>query len=154
MKLALSLHAPNDELRAELMPVNRRFPLRRADGGLPRATARPPRRRIFIEYLLLEGVNDSRRAGRRAGRLLLPHGRGGFHVNLIAYNPTPAGYRGLGPRRVAGVRGACSSRPGVRPPTAARTAATSTRPAASWPRATCGGAAAAQPRARAAASRG
>ena len=52
-------------------------------------------RRVFIEYLLLEGVNDSDADAVRLARLL--GARGGFHVNLIAYNPTAAGYRGPAP---------------------------------------------------------
>jgi 23S rRNA (adenine2503-C2)-methyltransferase len=91
VKLALSLHAPEDELRASLMPVTRRFPLARlmqACRDYRAATGR----RVFIEYLLLDGVNDSDADAVRLARLL--GARGGFHVNLIAYNPTAAGYTG------------------------------------------------------------
>ena len=88
VKLALSLHAPNDALRAELMPVTRRFPLEQlmqACAGYRERT----RRRIFVEYLLLDGVNDSDElADELAG--LLP--AAGYHVNLIAYNPTGSEY--------------------------------------------------------------
>ena len=58
MRLALSLHAPNDELRAELMPVNRRFPLAQLMAACRDYRARTGRR-IFVEYLLLDGVNDT-----------------------------------------------------------------------------------------------
>jgi len=91
VKLALSLHAPEDELRSSLMPVTRRFPLAKlmqACRDYRAATGR----RVFIEYLLLEGVNDSDADAVRLARLL--GARGGFHVNLIAYNPTAAGFKG------------------------------------------------------------
>jgi 23S rRNA (adenine2503-C2)-methyltransferase len=96
VKLALSLHAPNDTLRSELMPVTRRFPLEQ----LMRACARyreQTRRRIFIEYLLLDGVNDSDELADELADLLPASG---YHVNLIAYNPTGSGFRGSPPARV------------------------------------------------------
>ncbi|MCW2956265.1 MAG: radical protein [Thermoleophilia bacterium] len=89
VRLALSLHAPTDELRSELMPVNRRFPIARlmeACVQYQSATGRS----IFIEYLLLAGRNDSLEHARELARLLHAHAvpGAGFHVNLIAYNPT------------------------------------------------------------------
>jgi 23S rRNA (adenine2503-C2)-methyltransferase len=98
VKLALSLHAPNDRLRTELMPVTRRFPLARliaACRGYRAAT----RRRIFVEYLLLDGVNDSDELADELAELLPASG---YHVNLIAYNPTGSGYRASSSARVAG----------------------------------------------------
>jgi 23S rRNA (adenine2503-C2)-methyltransferase len=97
VKLALSLHAPTDELRRTLMPVNRRYPLAELMAACRRYREQT-NRRIFVEYLLLNGVNDSdREAGQLAGLLA----GGGFHVNLIAYNPTGAGYQASPPERVA-----------------------------------------------------
>jgi 23S rRNA (adenine2503-C2)-methyltransferase len=93
IKLALSLHAPDDELRGQLMPVTRRYPIAELMDACRRYRA-ATRRRVFIEYLLLEGVNDSRAHARALADLLRPHGRGAFHVNLIAYNPTAAGFQG------------------------------------------------------------
>jgi 23S rRNA (adenine2503-C2)-methyltransferase len=93
LKLALSLHAPDDELRGQLMPVTRRFPIAELMEACTRYRA-ATRRRIFVEYLLLEGVNDSRAHATALANLLRPHGRGAFHVNLIAYNPTAAGFKG------------------------------------------------------------
>ncbi len=93
IKLALSLHAPDDELRGQLMPVTRRYPIAELMDACRRYRA-ATRRRIFVEYLLLEGVNDSRAHARALADLLRPHGRGAFHVNLIAYNPTAAGFQG------------------------------------------------------------
>jgi 23S rRNA (adenine2503-C2)-methyltransferase len=101
VRLALSLHAPTDALRRELMPVTRRFPL----AGLMaacRAYRRATGRRIFVEYLLLDGVNDTDRNAAELAELL---GRDGFHVNLIAYNPTQAGYRASPPERVRAFAG-------------------------------------------------
>ena len=97
LRLALSLHAPNDELRTTLMPVTKRFPLARLMRACRDYRALTGRR-IFVEYLLLDGVNDSPAEAAQLARLL---GAGeGFHVNLIAYNPTAAGYRGSPPDRV------------------------------------------------------
>jgi 23S rRNA (adenine2503-C2)-methyltransferase len=99
IKLALSLHAPDDELRGQLMPVTRRYPIAALMDACRRYRA-ATRRRIFVEYLLLEGVNDSRAHARALADLLRPHGRGAFHVNLIAYNPTAAGFTASPPARV------------------------------------------------------
>ncbi|MGZ4430558.1 MAG: 23S rRNA (adenine(2503)-C(2))-methyltransferase RlmN, partial [Gaiellales bacterium] len=101
VKLALSLHAPNDELRATLMPVTRRFPLARLMAAC-RLYRERTRRRIFVEYLLLDGVNDTLELAEQLAGLLGPEG---FHVNLIAYNPTQAGYRASPQARVAGFAG-------------------------------------------------
>jgi 23S rRNA (adenine2503-C2)-methyltransferase len=96
VKLALSLHAPNDALRTQLMPVTRRFPLARLMAACADYRART-RRRIFVEYLLLEGVNDHLPLADDLAALLGPEG---FHVNLIAYNPTGSPYRASSPERV------------------------------------------------------
>jgi 23S rRNA (adenine2503-C2)-methyltransferase len=96
VKLALSLHAPNDALRSELMPVTRRFPLVRLMAACARYRERT-RRRIFVEYLLLDGVNDSDELADELAELLPP---AGYHVNLIAYNPTGSGFRGSPSARV------------------------------------------------------
>ena len=92
VKLALSLHAPDDELRSKLMPVTKRYPIAELMQACRRYREKT-RRRVFIEYLLLAGVNDSSqqaRAARRAARQAA--GPGAFHVNLIAYNPTGTEY--------------------------------------------------------------
>jgi 23S rRNA (adenine2503-C2)-methyltransferase len=96
LRLALSLHAPTDELRTTLMPVTKRYPLDRLMTACRDYRTRTGRR-VFVEYLLLDGVNDSRREAAQLARLL---GTDGFHVNLIAYNPTAAGYLGSPPGRV------------------------------------------------------
>jgi 23S rRNA (adenine2503-C2)-methyltransferase len=89
--LAVSLHATDDEARSRLMPVNRKYPL----GELMAALARyplPPRRRITIEYTLVQGRNDGLDQARRLVRLL-----SGLRVkvNLIPMNPIDAS--ALGP---------------------------------------------------------
>jgi 23S rRNA (adenine2503-C2)-methyltransferase len=98
LRLALSLHAPTDELRSELMPVTRRYPIERLMAACRDYRERTGRR-IFVEYLLLDGVNDSDREARALGRLLGPGPA--FHVNLIAYNPTASEYSASPQTRVA-----------------------------------------------------
>jgi 23S rRNA (adenine2503-C2)-methyltransferase len=82
--LALSLHAPNDELRARLMPVNDRYPLADVLAECRRYSALR-RRKVFIEYVMLAGINDSQAHARELAALL---DRRLFKVNLIPYNPT------------------------------------------------------------------
>jgi 23S rRNA (adenine2503-C2)-methyltransferase len=94
--LALSLHAPDDELRSQLMPVNDRFPLADVLAECRRYAALR-RRRVFIEYVMLAGINDSPLQGRALAKLL---GREDFKVNLIPYNPTGR-YGGSGRERIA-----------------------------------------------------
>jgi len=83
--LALSLHAPDDELRDTLVPVNTRWPVREVLGAAW-SYAEATGRRVSIEYVLINGVNDSRDRADLLARLL----RGRLtHVNLIPLNPTP-----------------------------------------------------------------
>jgi 23S rRNA (adenine2503-C2)-methyltransferase len=84
IRLALSLHAADAALRSELMPVNDRYPLSDVL-ALCRAHWERTNRRVFVEYVMLGGVNDSPAQGRLLARLL---GRDAFKVNLIPYNPT------------------------------------------------------------------
>jgi 23S rRNA (adenine2503-C2)-methyltransferase len=103
VKLAISLHAPNDDVRASLMPVNKRYPVEAVMEACKRYRE-ATHRRVFIEYLLLHGVNDSPPHADELARLLHATAPGGFHVNLIVYNPTSADYRASDPSRVAGFR--------------------------------------------------
>jgi 23S rRNA (adenine2503-C2)-methyltransferase len=84
IRLALSLHAPVDELRSELMPVNRRYPLRYVIAECARYFELR-RRKVFVEYVMLRGVNDRVEQARALAELLDPKV---FKVNLIPYNPT------------------------------------------------------------------
>jgi 23S rRNA (adenine2503-C2)-methyltransferase len=84
IRLALSLHAPTEELRSELMPVNERYPLREALAEC-RRYFELRRRKVFVEYVLLAGVNDRYEQAHALAELLDPRI---FKVNLIPYNPT------------------------------------------------------------------
>ncbi|MEI6447949.1 MAG: 23S rRNA (adenine(2503)-C(2))-methyltransferase RlmN [Actinomycetes bacterium] len=84
IRLALSLHAPNDELRSQLMPVNDRYPIAEVLAACDRHSS-ATRRKVFVEYLMLDGVNDTPALAAELGSLLDPHG---YKVNLIPYNPT------------------------------------------------------------------
>ncbi len=86
--LALSLHAPDDELRSELVPVNLRFGVEAALDAARRycdATGR----RVSIEYALMRDINDHAWRADLLADLLLARGRGWVHVNPIPLNPTP-----------------------------------------------------------------
>ena len=110
VRLALSLHAPEEALRSELMPVNDRYPLRDVVDACLRWHERR-RRQVFIEYLMLDGVNDRYQQAVQLAALLEP--RHAFKVNLIPYNPTEAPYRGSGRAAIAAFRDALTKR-GVR----------------------------------------
>ena len=84
IRLALSLHAPGSSLRSRLMPVNDRYPLADVLAECRRYVALRGRR-VFVEYVMLAGVNDSPEQAEELARLL---GSDGFKVNLIPYNPT------------------------------------------------------------------
>jgi 23S rRNA (adenine2503-C2)-methyltransferase len=86
IRLALSLHAPEDALRSRLMPVNERYPLTEVLGECRRYFALR-RRKVFVEYVMLAGVNDRVEQARQLAELL---DRRVFKVNLIPYNPTGA----------------------------------------------------------------
>jgi 23S rRNA (adenine2503-C2)-methyltransferase len=84
IRLALSVHAADPALRSELMPVNDRYPLEEVLAEC-RRYAGLRGRRVFVEYVLLAGVNDSPAAARALAEVLDRHV---FKVNLIPYNPT------------------------------------------------------------------
>jgi 23S rRNA (adenine2503-C2)-methyltransferase len=118
LRLALSLHAADEALRSELMPVNERYPLADVIEAC-RAFYERKRRRVFIEYVMLAGVNDRYEQALALAKLLEPRGAGTpkgtpkgrtaseqphmFKVNLIPYNPT-------------GVRPPSPAQPRLRPP--------------------------------------
>jgi 23S rRNA (adenine2503-C2)-methyltransferase len=95
LRLALSLHAADEALRSELMPVNDRYPLSDVIDAC-RAFYERKRRRVFVEYVMLAGVNDRYEQALALARAL--RGRSGersiFKVNLIPYNPTDSPYEG------------------------------------------------------------
>ncbi|GAC1657885.1 MAG: 23S rRNA (adenine(2503)-C(2))-methyltransferase RlmN [Vulcanimicrobiaceae bacterium] len=85
VNLAISLHAPNDEVRSAMMPVNRKWKLAELMAACELYVAKT-KRKIFFEYVMLEGVNDSEENARELSRLMAGHL---YHVNLIPYNSTP-----------------------------------------------------------------
>jgi 23S rRNA (adenine2503-C2)-methyltransferase len=85
VNLAVSLHAPNDVLRSDLVPYNTHFPIESLMESVREYIART-RRRVSFEYVLLRDVNDSPELARELGALLRPFG-GMAHVNLIPWNP-------------------------------------------------------------------
>ncbi|HEY1853404.1 MAG TPA: 23S rRNA (adenine(2503)-C(2))-methyltransferase RlmN [Solirubrobacterales bacterium] len=95
LALALSLHAPNDGLRSQLMPVNDRYPLAEVLAACGRYIERR-RRKVFVEYVMLDGVNDHPEHARELAGLLDPRA---YKVNLIPYNPTGA-YDGSPPEAI------------------------------------------------------
>jgi 23S rRNA (adenine2503-C2)-methyltransferase len=89
--LAISLHAPNDELRNELVPINKKYPLAELIPAAQRYLARnngleSARKHVTIEYVMLEGVNDAPEHAKQLIQLLrdLPS-----KINLIPFNPFP-----------------------------------------------------------------
>jgi len=88
--LAVSLHAPNDALRSDLVPINRKYPIAELLAAGRRYLERAPRDFITIEYCMLDGVNDSPEQARELAALV---GGGGHDLackfNLIPFNPFP-----------------------------------------------------------------
>ncbi|HEX5146554.1 MAG TPA: hypothetical protein VFV85_05995, partial [Conexibacter sp.] len=106
LRLALSLHAPEDELRSQIMPVNDRYPLEQVLEACEEFYE-AKRRKIFIEYVMLAGVND-RYEQALALAELLDHRI--YKVNLIPYNPTGSIYDGSGREAIAAFREVLESR--------------------------------------------
>jgi 23S rRNA (adenine2503-C2)-methyltransferase len=83
LNLAVSLHAPNDELRSQLVPINRRYPIADLMAAVDRYIAKTGRR-VSFEYALMRGINDGDETARELAELL----RGRLcHVNIIPLNP-------------------------------------------------------------------
>jgi 23S rRNA (adenine2503-C2)-methyltransferase len=113
LRLALSLHAADVALRSELMPVNERYPLPDVIDAC-RAFYERKRRRVFVEYVMLAGVNDRYEQALALAKLLEPRGAGEqphmFKVNLIPFNPTDSAYEGSSRESIAAFKGALESR--------------------------------------------
>jgi 23S rRNA (adenine2503-C2)-methyltransferase len=90
--LAVSLHAPTDELRDKLVPLNRKYPVAELLDACEAYLAHAPRDFITFEYVMLDGVNDLPEHARALVQLLQQHrGRGvSCKLNLIPFNPFPA----------------------------------------------------------------
>ena len=100
--LAVSLHAPEDALRDQLVPINRKYPLRMLLDACLRYLEKAPRDFITFEYVMLAGVNDSMPQARQLAALLtaVP-----CKINLIPFNPFPnSGYARSGPDAIARFR--------------------------------------------------
>ena len=99
IRLALSLHAADDALRSQIMPVNDRYPLADVLEACKRFYA-AKRRLVFVEYVMLAGVNDRYEQAVALAKILDPKV---FKVNLIPYNPTGS-YDGSTPDAIAAFR--------------------------------------------------
>ncbi|SFM95415.1 23S rRNA m(2)A-2503 methyltransferase [Dokdonella immobilis] len=84
VSLAVSLHAPNDALRTELVPLNRKYPIAELMDACLRYTQKRPRTTVTFEYTMMKGVNDSPELARQLARLVrkVPS-----KINLIPFNP-------------------------------------------------------------------
>src|SRR4029077_18327435 len=89
--LAVSLHAPNDALRDQLVPINRKYPIKELLAACVRYIEKAPRDFVTFEYVMLAGINDSIDQARQLVRLVrsVP-----CKFNLIPFNPFPnSGYQ-------------------------------------------------------------
>jgi len=96
IRLAVSLHAADDETRTALMPINARYPIAEVL-ATAREYAERSGRRVSFEYVMLAGVNDSAADAARLAAILP---RRVAHVNLIPYNPTEAGFASSSPAQI------------------------------------------------------
>jgi 23S rRNA (adenine2503-C2)-methyltransferase len=96
IRLALSLHAADEALRSEIMPVNDRYPLSEVLRACRDFYAHK-HRMVFVEYVMLAGVNDSYLQARQLAEVLDPTM---FKVNLIPFNPTGSPYEGSSPKAI------------------------------------------------------
>ncbi len=106
LRLALSLHAPDDALRSQIMPVNDRYPMAEVIEACNRYYE-AKRRMVFIEYVMLAGVNDQVGQALALADLLDPKR---FKVNLIPYNPSGTPYEGSGREAIEAFRAALERR--------------------------------------------
>ena len=102
VNLAISLHAPTDELRSQTMPINRKYPLQELLKACQDYIA-ATRRQVTFEYVLLAGVNDTPMHARQLAALLAPL-RQFAHVNCIPVNATSADYKTPGPDAIRSFR--------------------------------------------------
>jgi 23S rRNA (adenine2503-C2)-methyltransferase len=92
IKLAWSLHAPNDELRNRLMPINRRYNLATIKQVILEYVQKT-NRRVMIEYLLLDRINDSVELANQLSELLADFPKNLIVINLLTYNPGAGNFR-------------------------------------------------------------
>ncbi|MCI4566413.1 23S rRNA (adenine(2503)-C(2))-methyltransferase RlmN [Lysobacter sp. CFH 32150] len=94
VSLAVSLHAPFDELRSELVPLNKKYPIAELMAACQRYVKRKPRASITFEYTMMKGVNDQPEHARALAKLMRQFGnavqmKDAAKVNLIPFNPFP-----------------------------------------------------------------
>lgn len=95
--LAISLHAPNDALRNELMPINKKYPISEVLAAAEYYTEKT-HKRVTLEYIMLGGVNDEKS---HAEELAAVIGGRDFYVNLIPYNSTDCGFTQSSPEKIS-----------------------------------------------------
>jgi 23S rRNA (adenine2503-C2)-methyltransferase len=90
--LAVSLHAPNDLLRSDLVPLNRKYPIAELMEACNRYLLSAPRDFVTFEYCMLDGINDTPEHAQQLVDLIREHAKGGVWAkfNLIPFNPFPA----------------------------------------------------------------
>lgn len=86
VSLALSLHAPDDELRNKLVPLNRKYPISEVLAACKRYLGSESRRKVTVEYVMLDGVNDTDEHAKKLVKLLAKFPS---KINLIPFNPFP-----------------------------------------------------------------
>ena len=130
--LAVSLHAPDDELRDTLVPINTRWKVAEVLDAA-RRYFEVTGRRVSIEYALIRDINDQAWRADLLGTELNRRGRGWVHVNPIPLNPTPGvEVDGQRPARSSARSSSGCGRTASPPPCATPAAGRSTAPAASW----------------------
>ncbi|HTK07804.1 MAG TPA: 23S rRNA (adenine(2503)-C(2))-methyltransferase RlmN [Ktedonobacteraceae bacterium] len=102
VNLAISLHAPTDELRSQTMPINRRYPLKELFAAC-QDYIDTTHRQVTFEYVLLSGVNDTPEHAEQLAQLLAPL-KQFAHVNCIPVNVTSASYQTPGPEAIRSFR--------------------------------------------------
>jgi 23S rRNA (adenine2503-C2)-methyltransferase len=102
INLAISLHAPTDELRSQTMPVNRKYPLTELLAAV-QDYIKESGRQVTFEYVLLAGVNDTPEYAHKLGELLAPL-KQFAHVNCIPVNATSASYKAPQPEAIRAFR--------------------------------------------------
>jgi 23S rRNA (adenine2503-C2)-methyltransferase len=103
LRLALSLHAADPALRSQLMPINERYPLPQVLAACE-AYHRRKHRKVFVEYVMLAGVNDSVGQAIQLAEALGEAGPDVYKVNLIPYNPTGSAFEGSSPKAIEAFR--------------------------------------------------
>jgi len=98
VSLAVSLHAPDDELRNELVPINKKYPIKVLLDACKQYVEGKARRKVTFEYIMIDGVNDSPKQAKKLARVLegVPS-----KINLIPFNPFPqSDYRRSSPQAI------------------------------------------------------